>query len=104
MAKASHLAIRAHETMLQAKIREELVILRILTRQAENFAKAAVDAQRQIGEIYGMMRDQDTFHHQEKEENGDGCSDDDEVPASSPVELNVVDPGDSTNVGVGGKG
>lgn len=78
LARAAQIAIQAHEYMLQAKIQEELVVLSVLQRKAESLASAARDAERQIGELTGMMNDQWTFSHKRVDEHLDETSDEEE--------------------------
>lgn len=103
LAKASHLAIRAQESMLQAKIREELVILRILTRQAEDLSSAALDAERQVGEVFGRMQNQSFYQRREgapvDEHNGG-----EELVFGSRTELDGPELGPWDSLSVAGKG
>lgn len=78
--------------MVQAKIQEELVVLRILQRKAETLASAFLDAERQIGELIGRLHDQDSFFPQRVGESIDESSDeesyadDEKYPEVAPFE------------------
>lgn len=78
LARAARVAIQAQESMLQAKIQEELVVLRILQRKAETVASTGLDAERQIGELVGMLHDQAVFHQKRVGEPVDEPSDSEE--------------------------
>lgn len=78
--------------MLQAKIQEELVVLRILQRKAETLASAGLDAERQIGELTGVLHDQDSFFHRtvgksmDESSDEESYADDEELPEVAPLE------------------
>lgn len=89
------MALQAHESMLQAKIQEELVVLRILQRKAETVASAGLDAERQIGEITGMMRDPDLYFQQmvgesiDESSDGESYADDEEFSEAALLEPKI---------------
>lgn len=88
--------------MLQAKIREELVILRILTRQAEGLASAALDAERQVGEVFGRMQNQ-SFYQRREADPVEERSGDEILAGSSRTELDASELGPGDSLSVAGK-
>lgn len=86
--------------MVQAKIQEQILILQVLQRQAEELSTSSREAQRQVGEIAGMLRQQGIFPPKRvgnvgpinQEISGEQSSSDGEqlsVDPSSRAELNI---------------
>lgn len=92
LARAARAAIQAQESLLQAKIQEELVVLRILQRKAESVASAFLDAERQIGELTGMLHDQAVFYQKRVGELVDESSDSEESGVGAEREVSPLEP------------